>query len=156
MVLLSAPVGARLLIPIVRAEGETVLPLPDEADSLAFEGEGLRRGGRQVLLGDDELRARVEGDDVAGIRAEIHDLPDSAGRDDLVGGGLVDDLPEADLLGPDGVRAGRAQDPSRDVAAQEVRGPDEAGDEPRRRPLVDLGRAADLLDPAIVEDGEAV
>ena len=34
--------------------------------------------------------------------------------------------------------------------------PDEAGDEARRGPLVDLGRRAELLDPAGVEDRQAV
>ena len=43
-----------------------------------------------------------------------------------------------------------------DVAGQQVRRADEPGHEPRRRTLVDLGRRADLLDPAAVEDGQAV
>ena len=41
-------------------------------------------------------------------------------------------------------------------ALQHVRDADEAGDELGRRTLVHLGRRADLLDPAVVEDGEAV
>ena len=44
----------------------------------------------------------------------------------------------------------------RDLAGQQVRGADEAGHEPRRRALVDIGRGADLLDAALVEDGQPV
>ena len=42
------------------------------------------------------------------------------------------------------------------VPRQQVRGPDETGDEPRRRALIDVGRCADLLDLAVVEDRQAV
>ena len=42
------------------------------------------------------------------------------------------------------------------VALEHVRDADEAGDELGRRALVDLGGRADLLDPAVVEDREAV
>ena len=42
------------------------------------------------------------------------------------------------------------------VALEDVRDADEAGDELGLRMLVDLGRRADLLDPALVEDGDPV
>src|SRR6187200_3237262 len=38
------------------SDGELVLSLPDEADSLAFLSERLGRGRREVLLSDDQLR----------------------------------------------------------------------------------------------------
>ena len=42
------------------------------------------------------------------------------------------------------------------VALEHVRDADEAGDELGQRALVDLGGRADLLDPAVVEDGDPV
>ncbi len=54
---------------------------------------------------------------------------------------------------PDLLRADR-EAPA--VALQHVGDADEAGDERVRRVLVDLGGRADLLDPALVEHGEAV
>ena len=42
------------------------------------------------------------------------------------------------------------------VPLEHVRDADEAGDELARRMLVDLGGRADLLDPALVEDGQPV
>ena len=41
------------------------------------------------------------------------------------------------------------------VHLEEVRLADEVRDEPRRRPVVDLARRADLLDPPVVHDGDA-
>ncbi len=43
-----------------------------------------------------------------------------------------------------------------DLRLHEVRAADEIGDEGARRPLVDLARRADLLDPALRQDGDAV
>ena len=65
-------------------DGELVLSLPDEADSLAFLGERLGRGRREILLGDDQLRARIERDPVPGVRAEIGDSPNATARGSLV------------------------------------------------------------------------
>src|SRR5829696_7938037 len=39
---------------------------------------------------------------------------------------------------------------------EDVRIPDEAGDEPGRRPIVDVAGASDLLDSAVVHDRDAV
>ena len=63
---------------------------------------------------------------------------------------------EADLLRPDVNVPAAPEDLLGDVAGEQVRRADEAGHEPRRRALVDLGRRADLLDPALVEDGQPV
>jgi hypothetical protein len=61
---------------------------------------------------------------------------------------------DADRLGPHHQhrtvgRAGRAR-------LEEVRLADEVRDEARRRPVVDLARHADLLDPSFVHHGDAV
>ena len=55
---------------------------------------------------------------------------------------------ERDPLRPDAEAAA--------VALEDVRRADEAGDELGRGPLVDLLRRADLLDAALVEDGDVV
>jgi hypothetical protein len=55
---------------------------------------------------------------------------------------------QRDLLGADG------EPPA--VALEQVGDADERGDELVRRALVDLGRGADLVDPALAEDGDAV
>ena len=58
-----------------------MLPPPHEADSLAFLGERLGRGRRQVLLRDDELGAGVEPYDVARVGSEIDDAADDTVAD---------------------------------------------------------------------------
>ena len=62
----------------------------------------------------------------------------------------------AHVLGSQGPRPVAADDPPGDVAGEEVRQSDEAGDEGGGRSLVDVARRADLLDPARGEDGDAV
>src|SRR6266508_117470 len=74
------PSGARvfmvlLLVPSA-GDGKIVLPLPYEPDSLALSRKRLHGGGRQILLGDDELSARVEGHDVARIGAKVDHTSD--------------------------------------------------------------------------------
>ena len=81
--LIRIPVPPPRSLPI--RDRELVLPRPHEPDSLAFLGERLGRGRRQVLLGDDQFAAGVEGHDVAGIRPEIDDAAHDAGRRCLVG-----------------------------------------------------------------------
>ncbi len=89
-----------------------------------------------------------------------------AGVDDL-GHRAVDarSAPSADRLGPadtrmrlrpDDERAGPAEDGLRGGAVEHVGGADEVGDEAVGRILVDVTRRADLLDAALVEDGESV
>src|SRR3981081_3839409 len=86
---LSVPVGS---------DGEVVLSLPDQADSLALQGEGLHRGGRQVLLGDDELGAGDECNVEAGVGPQVDDLADMAERRNLVRTDRYVRLGQADLL----------------------------------------------------------
>ncbi len=108
---------------------------PGQAHRAAALLERLCRGGLEVLLQGDELAAAVEIDDVAGDGAEVDDVADVAG--------LAIVLARADepyLLGANGEPAA--------VTLEDVRRADEAGDELGRGPLVDLGRRADLLDPA--------
>jgi hypothetical protein len=78
-----------------------VLSFPDQADGLSLEGERIRRRRGEVLLGDDEIRAGLEGDDVPRVRAEIDDAPDVAEGRGLVGADRIVRSGEADLLGPD-------------------------------------------------------
>ena len=104
-----------------------MLSLPDEADSLAFLGERLGRGRREILLSDDQLRPRIECDPVPGVRAEIGDRSDATARGPLViaDGGVW--LGEMDLLEVRIVNAPVAEDTAGGVAGQEVGRPDEAG-----------------------------
>ena len=102
--------------------------------------ERLGRGRREVLLGDDEPRPGIELDDVSGVGAQVDDADDVSGGRGLVLGHRRIDLREPDLLGPDRERPVVPEDLSRGIAAEQVGRPDEPGDEPRGRPLVDLGR----------------
>src|SRR5438034_11029968 len=144
-----------LLVPSA-GDGKVVLPLPDEPDSLALCRERLHRGGRQVLLGDDELSTRIERHDVARVGAEVDHAADSAGGRRLVGAHVRIGIAEVDLLGTNGERPLGADDRPGGVARQEVGRPDEARHERRRRALVDLRGAADLLDAAAVEHRQPV
>ena len=65
-------------------------------------------------------------------------------------------LVQGDLLGPQRVHPVAPQDPLRVGGVEEVGRADEGRDERRRRLLVDLLRRAELLDPALVEDGDPV
>ena len=80
-------------------DGEFVLSLPDQADSLALLGERLTRGRRQVLLGHDEPRAGVQLDDVARVGAQVDDVADRPERAEVSSGptGVVR-FAEVDLL----------------------------------------------------------
>src|SRR5262245_39521096 len=82
-------------------DGKLVLSLPDEADSLAFLGERLGRGRREILLRDDELRARVERDPVARIGPQIRDCPDAARRGAFIAANGRVGFGQVDLLGAD-------------------------------------------------------
>src|SRR3954447_16514544 len=138
----------------IDAPGET--SVPHEADRLPADLERLHRGGRQVLLHDDELAADIELDDVPRERAEVHDLADVARR----GARLPVDrravAVEVDLLGADRDRLRGTGDRLRGLVLEDVRRADEPGDESGGRALVDLRRRPDLLDPAVVEDGEPI
>ena len=105
--------------------------------------ECLLRGRLEVLPYDCELASGVELDDVSGEHADIDDLANAA---QFAVAGLVE--VHANLF-----RADRERLP---VPLEDVRNANEAGDELRGRTLVDLGRGADLLDPTLVEDREAV
>ena len=133
-----------------------MLSLPDQADSLALLLEHLGRGGRQVLFGHHEPGAGLQLDDVPRVGAEIDDALDGAEGRRLVGAGHAIDRRQPDLLGTDREAAGPAEDGPRDVAGEQVRRSDETRDEPGSRSFVDLGGRAELLDPAGVEDRQAV
>src|SRR5206468_7248265 len=75
--------------------------------------------------------------------AHVDDVADAA---ELAAAGFVE-------VHPDLLRSDRELSA---VPLEHVRDTDEAGDELGRGTLVDLGRRADLLDPALVEDREAV
>jgi hypothetical protein len=92
-------------------------------------------GRRPVVLPhDDEPRAVVQLDDVAGEHADENRVGNRAGTAASVRG-------HADLLGPHGEAPPFVLDDVRDA--------DEPGDELRPRMLVDVLRRADLLDAAL-------
>src|SRR5207249_4894904 len=99
----------------------------------------------------------VEVDEEAGGVAEVDDLGDGAGGGGVVRlVGLRGLLENADLLGADAVDAGGADDALGGLALEQVGGADEGGDEGGGGAFVDLGGGTDLLDAALVEDGDAV
>src|SRR5262249_9894020 len=116
---------------------------PREADPLALLRENFLRGRLEVLPDDRQLPAGVEVDDVACDHSDVEHLAHGSGL--AVARAFVD---HPNLLRPD------REAPA--VADEYVRDADEARDELRLRPLVDRRRRADLLDAALVEDGEAV
>src|SRR5438132_5861401 len=122
---------------------EGVLGTPLEAHPSA---PGLERvlGGRLEVLPDDaELAPGIELDDVSREHADVDDV---ANPPKLAAAAFVEVHP--DLL--------RAHGELPAVPLEHVGDPDEAGDELGCWTLVDLGRRADLFDPALVEDREAV
>src|SRR5438552_2473974 len=135
---------------------QIVLPLPDEPHSLAACGEGLHGGSPQVLLGDHELAAGIERDLVPGVGAEVDDPPNPSEGRALVGVDRGFIVRQADLFRADGERTGPSDDRLGGGPGQQIGGADEARDERRVRPLVDVSRAADLLDASLIEDGQAV
>src|SRR4029077_5807439 len=60
-------------------DGQIVLSLPYQPDSLALQRERLGRGRREILPSDDELGPRVERDDETRVGAEIDGVPDAPG-----------------------------------------------------------------------------
>src|SRR2546430_980722 len=107
------------------------------------EREHFLRGAR-VLAVDDAARLLLER-----VRDVARDHPDV----DALAHGPGLSFARMLVAHPDLLR------PDRDapaVALDDVRDADKAGDELRLRVLVDVRRRTDLLDPAIVEDGEPV
>ena len=100
----------------------------------------------------------IESNDVARVRSEVDDRRGSSRRPRSrrcrrarPGRG------QADLLRPDRVRPGRARgSPRRPRPLSRLDVPTKPATNARRRPFVDVGRRADLLDPAAIEDREAV
>ncbi len=137
-------------------QAQYVLPLPDQPDRPALRGQRLHRRCLEVLLGDDQLAAQLELHDVSRVGPDVDDLADGSPDRGLVVCDLCIRIGQPDLLGPDGEDAVLADDGARRLPGQQVAGPDEPGDEGRGRVLVDVGRRADLLDPAAVEDRQAV
>ena len=113
-------------------------------------------GTVSVLLERDESATDVEVDDEPGHRAGVHDLRDGARR----GAGAVRRLgpgrSDGELLRPDAVGAAAPRRTLRLLAAEQVGGADETGDEGVGRLLVDVAGAADLLDAPLVEDRDPV
>ena len=70
--------------------------------------------------------------------------------------GVVRRPDDADPFGAQAPHARLAEQPHRRAAVDQVGRPDEAGDERRRRVLVDVGGGPDLLDDAGVEDRDPV
>ena len=158
--MLHASVPPPPLVPCLPVrDGEFVLSLPDQADSLALLGERLRRGRRQVLLGDDELAPRRRAPRCSACpgrgRRRRGSCPARRSRpSDRRASGRA----EADLLGPDRERAGAARgSAAADVAGQQVGRADEPGHEARRR----VARRRPPACPTcsirpLVEDGQPV
>ena len=97
----------------------------------------------------------IQIDDVTDRAADVDRLDDGARR-------RAHALPRArlerqrQLLGADRVLARAADELSRAVQVEEVRGPHEVGHEARCRLLVELARSAELLDAPRVEHGDPV
>src|SRR5262249_22910810 len=127
---------------------ELVLWAPLEEDLPAAGLLRLGRRGLEVLPDDLELPAAVELDEEAGHHPGVDDVADAAGLGVHAWLRRRARAAQMDLLGPDRVALA--------VALELVRDADEVGHEGALRPLVDLGRRPELLDPALVEDGEAV
>src|SRR5262245_26296230 len=98
---LDRPPLAELPVP----DGQVVLAPPREPDLPALRFERLHRRGREVLLRDDELPARVQRHDIARIRPQVDHVADRAKGRELVRPGCRVGIDEPDLLGPDGVGA---------------------------------------------------
>src|SRR3990170_5051683 len=163
--LTATPSFLRWIIPLVPplvpasrqvGDGQAMLPFPDQPDCPTTSHERLRGGGREILLRDDEVSPRVERNDIPRIGPDVNDVADASQRADLVGRRLRVGFHHADLLRADREETVLAEDRASNLAAQQVRGTDESGHEGRRRPLVHVGRSADLVDPTAVEDGQAV
>jgi len=101
------------------------------------------RGRLEVLFDDGELAPGVELHDVPREHADVNDVADPT----LLAVAVFVEM-HPDLLRTDGELPA--------VPLEHVRDADEAGDELGRRTFVDVGRRTDLLDPALVEDREAV
>src|SRR5262245_39282036 len=137
-------------------DAENVLLLPRQPHGLSLCRQHLHGCPVEVLLGDHQVRAGVERHDVARVRPEVDDGPDRPVGSDLVAAHGRARLDHPDLLGPYGEQPVLSEDRLRGVAAEEVGRADEARHERRRRSLVQVRRRPDLLDPAAVEDGQAV
>src|SRR2546423_5180415 len=155
----SRAVKARVLMVstfLSLGEKECELLTPGQTDVAPPGREGIGRGGREVLLHDDELAAGVEGDDVAGLGAEVGDIDHEAGGGALARCGAGIGVQQADLLGADGEAALPAgYGPGRFVVEQ-VRRADEAGHEGGGGMLVELGRRRHLHDTSLIEDRDSV
>src|SRR5207253_7579485 len=161
-----------------RGQGERVtsaritrLPVQDPGIVRGPAGPYARAGSETGLsdLHGLELEPFLRPEHVPHGLALVHDVRDGR-RDHIVRPpvGL-----EPDPLRPEGKRhggAGAARGGSRtyarpspldlgaceDAHGQEIRGSDEAGHEDRARALVDVARWADLLEPAVPHDGDAI
>src|SRR5690606_11906342 len=141
-----------------------VLRLPGKPHGVAPLGGD--RGVVGVLLEHRHLGVVGEADGVAVGGAQVHHLGDGAGQRAQLAFRLLGG--EDDLLRPYGhgdlAVVPRHQDPaaadlqhsSGGGAAEEVGGADEAGDEGGGRLLVDLVRRGQLLDQAVLHDGDPV
>ncbi len=114
--------------------------------------------GRQVavLLDDEHLSPGVEGHGVARAEAQVDYVADDAVGVKRELGCWCVRLDEANLLRSHGEQVGRAGDSRRRRPLQDVGRAHELGHERRARPLIEFSRAADLLDAAAVEYGNAV
>ena len=134
-------------IPLV--DYEYVLGPPAQPHTASLPLEHLARATLEVLADHGQLAARVQLDVVAGDRSDVDarrgSVPSSTCDARLR---LLTVAEQADLLRPH-------REPAA-VTLEHVRDADEAGDELAGRVLVHLGRRPDLLDPALVEDREAV
>src|SRR3954451_6774011 len=128
------------------AEAEDRLSVPAHPPPSPPPGHAGRRAapGR---LHDHEDRPVVEPDDVASGGAGVDDVDDLAVRRLLAGPRRGVDRGHADALGSQAGWRRAAEHLPCHLAVDQVGRPDEVGDERRRRPVVDLGRRADLLDP---------
>src|SRR5919108_5284672 len=122
------------------------VPLEKNCAAPGVECFGRRRF--EILADDLELAALVQLDDVAGHHPGVDDIPNVAGLGVRVAARSGPGFSHVDLLRPDGEAPAGTLDYVRDAH--------EPGDERVGWPLIDLGRAAELLDPATVEDGQAV
>src|SRR4051794_7227746 len=136
------------LLPLyLLTDGDRMLRAPADVYLPSALLERLGGGRLEVLADDEDLSAGVKFHQVPGDHPGVGDITDHAALG-MQPRAVVPVLQEPDLL--------RAHSDPGTVALEEVRGADEAGDEVIRGLLVDVRRAPDLLDAALVEDRDAV
>src|SRR5438128_5406302 len=133
-----------------------MLPVPEQAHATAERLEYIHRRHCEVLLQYHELAAGIQLDYVAGEGTDVDDVANDAQRGHLVRMFPFLRRSETDLFRSHGDRLAVPRDRQGGITGEDVRRPDKTGNEAGRRPLIYLGRTADLLDPPLIHHRHAV